>query len=342
MPRQKRPFAPDTVHHLIARFINREFRLTSLVERDEYLRRLPRLLKRIDALMLAYGLMSSHVHLDVEAGQEPVSRLVHPLHTGFGRYLNKLQGRLGPVFANRFETILADEEHAARLIAYIHNNPVRAGVVRDPADSSWTSHRAYIGDVAAPPWLDVARGLARCGFDSSPSGRLAFHAFVCARSGDLRDPELSGGSFARARARIRELSGAPVEISAPILTPDDDGLAHEILAPAGTPLRPRWDGDPVFVLELVASHTGVSVDAIQARTRERPVVCARRLLLMVGVRLGIPQSVLSALAGISEAAASKLLHQQEAETARLAPLAEELAGLCWRSRELSVHLGDES
>jgi hypothetical protein len=44
------------------------------------------------------------------------------------------------------------------VIAYIHNNPVRAGVVAKASDSSWTSHRAYVGSSKPPQWLKVDHG----------------------------------------------------------------------------------------------------------------------------------------------------------------------------------------
>ena len=63
----------------------------------------------------------------------------------------------------------------------------------DPADSPWTSHRAYLGLVEPPPWLPVERGLALCGFDASARGRLAFHEFVCAQRGDDADGDGGDG-----------------------------------------------------------------------------------------------------------------------------------------------------
>jgi hypothetical protein len=49
------------------------------------------------------------------------------------------------------------------LIDYVHRNPERAGVVRDPNDSDWTSQRAYVGLGHQPSWLDVGRGLHLAG-----------------------------------------------------------------------------------------------------------------------------------------------------------------------------------
>lgn len=129
------------------------------------------ILAKTDWHPLAYALMSSHIHWAARSGREPARRFLQPLHTSFALWLNRTDHTLGPVFAARFAAIACSEEQAALVIAYIHNNPVRAGVVADPADSSWTSHRAYLGLEPLPPWLDVEQGLSLCGYSASPSGR---------------------------------------------------------------------------------------------------------------------------------------------------------------------------
>jgi len=75
------------------------------------------------------------------------------------------------VFAERHRTIEIVGDAAAALLAYVHNNPVRAGGVADPSVSVWTSHRAYVTLEAAPPWLDVERGLRLAGFSATRAGR---------------------------------------------------------------------------------------------------------------------------------------------------------------------------
>jgi len=163
------------------------------LERAAYLHAAGRARERADLRPLAYALMSTHVHWAITETTDPHRAFLHPLHSKFGRCWNRVHGGFGPVFAERPTSIvLTTEEQLARLIAYIHNNPTRAGLVTDPAQSDWTSHRAYLGLCEPPPWLDVESTLAAMGFSASPSGRLAFHDFVCARASLPRDPTLAG------------------------------------------------------------------------------------------------------------------------------------------------------
>lgn len=211
------------------------------IERQAYLARVAAAARHTDWMLLAYALMSNHIHWAAVAGTAPLERFVKPLHGGFALWLNRTHGTLGPVFAHRPKSIAMPPDDGARLLAYIHNNPVRAHVVSDPMASPWTSHRAYLGLAQAPPWLAVEHGLQLCGFDATPPGRQAFHRFVCAQAGALRDPVLSGDGLARTRAQVRSHVGAPVELSSAQLQAPGQP-SHWVLAPPDTPLRPRWQG----------------------------------------------------------------------------------------------------
>lgn len=68
--------------------------------------------------MLGYAVMSSHLHLVTRAGVAPSADFIKPLHVGFARWLNRHQGRFGPVFAERHATIQCGYARVARLLAY--------------------------------------------------------------------------------------------------------------------------------------------------------------------------------------------------------------------------------
>jgi REP element-mobilizing transposase RayT len=306
MPRYARLEMPGVVHHLVSRFVNEEFRFSGSEERQAYLERIPHALKRSDWSILNYCNMSSHIHHGGIRGRLPSASFIKPLHTATAQWLNRRQDRLGPVFAERHRSIACDPQHAALMIAYIHNNPVRAGLVRDPADSDWSSHRAYLGLVKPPPWLDVQRGLDICGFDASPSGRLSFHEFVLSRSGDPRSDEISGTGLAKVRARIRAVLGSSLECSWPSLEGGPAQTRLDLFAPRGR--RIAWPGNPQDVVSLVAQQVGIDLRLLLSGNRMRHIVAARRMLLHLWtVFLGRPQNDMRALLGISAGAASKLL-----------------------------------
>jgi REP element-mobilizing transposase RayT len=103
----------------------------------------------------AHCLMRTHHHVLVEAPHEALVRGMHLLGTTQAMRLNKRRERFGHATAGRFgSSALHTHAEVARVAAYIAVNPVEAGIVDDPGDFHWTSHRATLGVEPAPVWLD--------------------------------------------------------------------------------------------------------------------------------------------------------------------------------------------
>lgn len=160
---------PDSINHLISRFVAREFFVRSAGERQAYLYLLGRDLKRSDWRCFSFAIMSNHIHLGLLAGQAPLVDWLRDMHTDFALWINERSERIGGVFVRGPKMIEFQPQGVPELINYIHNNPVRAGVVDDARDSDWTSHRAYCGLTRVPSWLDVQLGLELSGFADGAS-----------------------------------------------------------------------------------------------------------------------------------------------------------------------------
>lgn len=332
MPRFARTPFPGAVHHVISRFVNRTYRFTCDEERREYLARLGAALARTDWRVLGYALMSNHIHLVALAGEMPSAALIRPLHGGFAGWLNRRQGTLGPVFADRHRLIAAPSSASLRLLAYVHNNPVRARQCDAAMESGWTSHRCYLGQAESPEWLAVDKGLALSGFSPSVEGRQAFDAQVRLLAAE-DDVTQSGEGMVALRARLRRSIGA-VEVG----TPYRDGAGEQscaLYAPQGAALRPRWEGEVRELLERVAMHSGVTVAELRSRDKSRRLVRARRLAMMVhAAHLHRPQVEMAAALGLSTTAASDLLHRRISEgmSSELRREAREIAEACRRQQ----------
>ena len=72
------------------------------------------------------------------------------------RYVRRHQRRLhttGHLFERRYGAWLVDvDEYLLELVRYSHLDPVRAGMVRHPAEYEWSSHLTYLG-TRSQPWL---------------------------------------------------------------------------------------------------------------------------------------------------------------------------------------------
>jgi hypothetical protein len=166
--------------------------------------------------------MSNHVHLVIKAGNEPLERLMKGINSGFaGRLNRRLDNRIGPVFADRYKSILVEEEaYLLELVRYVHNNPVRAGLVRSAEEWRWSSHRGYVGLDEAPQWLNTGYVLTM--FAKYPkTAREKFAMFVDEGKREKRRADLNGETSVSAARRFQQAVGDGFRISGPIVGSDE-------------------------------------------------------------------------------------------------------------------------
>jgi putative transposase len=109
----------------------------------------------------AFCWMSNHLHLLIQIGDRPLGKVMQRIAMRYSRYRHRQLRTTGHLFERRYRAKLVDvDDYVIALLRYIHRNPVVAGMVKDPADYPWSSHRAYLG-LQTLPWLttDVALGL---------------------------------------------------------------------------------------------------------------------------------------------------------------------------------------
>ena len=93
----------------------------------------------------------------------------------FTKWFNRTHGRTGNLWEDAFKSVIVEDGYAAKTIAaYIDLNPVRAGMVKDPADYRWSSYGEAIGGGAKGNGKKARAGLVRalrahkgCGADAS-------------------------------------------------------------------------------------------------------------------------------------------------------------------------------
>ena len=93
----------------------------------------------------------------------------------FTKWFNRTHGRTGNLWEDAFKSVIVEDGYAAKTIAaYIDLNPVRAGMVKDPADYRWSSYGEAIGGGARGNGKKARAGLVRalrahkgCGADAS-------------------------------------------------------------------------------------------------------------------------------------------------------------------------------
>ena len=80
----------------------------------------------------------------------------------FTQWFNRTHSRTGRLWEDRFKSVIVEDGVAAKTIsAYIDLNPVRAGMVKDPADYRWSSYGEAIGGGAKGNGKAARAGLVR-------------------------------------------------------------------------------------------------------------------------------------------------------------------------------------
>lgn len=125
----------------------------------------------------AYCWMDNHVHLAIQVAETPLSKIMQNLAFRYTRFINRREERIGHLFQGRFKALLVDaDSYLLELVRYIHLNPVRAKLVANPADSTWSGHLAYLGK-AHKEWLTTDWVLSQFA-PSTGAARLRYAAFV--------------------------------------------------------------------------------------------------------------------------------------------------------------------
>ena len=85
MPRQARLDAPDTLHHVMVRGLERRVIFTDDVDRADFVTRLATLAESGALTVYAWALLPNHAHLLVRTGGRPLARSMRSLLTRNGR-----------------------------------------------------------------------------------------------------------------------------------------------------------------------------------------------------------------------------------------------------------------
>ena len=87
------------------------------------------------------------MHPLLEVSETPLSRLMQILQFRYTRNFNIKYKKWGHLFQGRYKAILCDKDsYFLELSAYIHLNPVRAGLIKEPHQYPWSSYRFYVSE----------------------------------------------------------------------------------------------------------------------------------------------------------------------------------------------------
>ncbi|MBW2524834.1 MAG: hypothetical protein JRI23_11690 [Deltaproteobacteria bacterium] len=198
------------------------------------------------------------------------------------RYRNRAANVTGPLWQGRYKARQVDDERYLRqLIAYVHLNPVTAGLVAAPTEYRWSGHREVLG-ILKDPLVSVDDVLAVYG-----EGREEATSAYRAALRDVANLGWPAGAPDRLQWWRAALPGVSSELN------PRGGVAVDELGRPTSPYRRRFKAEEW--IETVCPIVGVDRQDLAGRSRSPQLVQMRDLVGLVGVeRFGVKVKDLAA------------------------------------------------
>ena len=140
MPRKQRLVFAGIPHHITQRGNRREPVFFSYDDRQCYLEWLTQYSQQHGLEILAYCLMTNHIHLvAVPETIDSMHLVMRPLNMRYAQRINRAFGWYGHLWQGRFYSSPLDDAHLWQALRYVERNPVRAGMVQYARDYTWSS-----------------------------------------------------------------------------------------------------------------------------------------------------------------------------------------------------------
>ena len=153
MVRVSREMSRTGMYHIMLRGINKQ----NIFEEDEDRYKFLEILKYFKGIckyeLYSYCLMSNHIHILLKELDDTVSIAIKRISASYVLWYNKKYDRSGHLFQERFKSEpVNDEGYFIRVLRYIHQNPIKAGMTNSLLETKWTSHYDYISE---PNLVDI-------------------------------------------------------------------------------------------------------------------------------------------------------------------------------------------
>jgi REP element-mobilizing transposase RayT len=269
MPRRPRVFVNGALYHLYCRTSRGEKVFADPAEADRFVTTAHEVLRRDGCTVLAWCLMPTHYHLALRTGRLPLWRTMRLIQGRVALDHNRRARVLGPLWQSRYKAkLIEDEASLLRVIAYVHLNPVAAGLVDDPADYATSGHRELLRAVSSS-LVDADAALALFG----PTRRAARRAYLALLRGHRHAAWLADEPV-RAPWWSGRQPDEPLDL--PATPPGLDALGAST-APPHAPVA------ALRLFEASAALLGLETQAMRGRSKGPPMTKARELLVLTGV-----------------------------------------------------------
>ena len=175
-------------YHITSRGNRRENIFYSDNDKKVFIEKLNETLNKYHFICYAYCLMDNHYHLFIKTPDANISEGMHYLNTSYTNWIKAEHNIVGSVLQGRYKSILVEQNnYGLKLSAYIHLNPLRAGMVKNLKQYRWSSYLDYVSDRGKiPERLDKEFILSQFAEDTKEA-RKRYRSYVKENIG-MKDP----------------------------------------------------------------------------------------------------------------------------------------------------------
>jgi putative transposase len=311
MPRKARLDVYGTLHHVMARGIERSTIFRNDHDRQDFIDRLGTCAEQTNTIIYAWALIPNHLHILLRSGHNGLSHFMRRLLTGYATTFNKRHRRSGHLFQNRYTSIVCEEDpYFMELIRYIHLNPINAHIVKTMEELDvypWSGHSVIMGKKRLL-WQDTDYVLQWFGHS-----KKSYRTFI-QKGVEAPVPDLEGGGLVRSsEGQISQGQREnPVRADQRILGTGDfvNHLLTRKLKQRNISLMERQQK----MDEILRGHcekAGIALKRLQGGSRAMPIPRIRsEIAHALTKELGIPCAEIARQLGVSHVAVLKMMKRE--------------------------------
>lgn len=145
MPRTARRKSISGIYHIILRGINRQTIFEDKEDAEKFLQTIKDCKMKSGYKLYGYCSMGNHIHLLIKEEKEDLGIIMRRIGARYVYWYNWKYNRYGHLFQDRYKSeVVENESYFLTVLRYIHQNPLKAGLVKDIKEYRWSSYSEFI------------------------------------------------------------------------------------------------------------------------------------------------------------------------------------------------------
>ena len=161
MARKKRVWYPGAVYHVMSRGNRRTAIFKDHSDYIHFLHIIKLISEKHPFTIHSICLMTNHFHLVMETADIELWRIMQKILSIYAEEFNHRYGYNGHLFEGRYiSSIIEDDRYFLEVSRYIHLNPVKALMVREPIAYEYSSYGLFVSEEQDDKGTDVEKILS--------------------------------------------------------------------------------------------------------------------------------------------------------------------------------------